>query len=154
MLSVGSPSQPGIKEAIREYETRLSRYFGFESVIIEARKSGSRDPEQVRAKEGELLLRRIPENLETFALTRTGKAIDSRALADRLGEMATYGRPGAAFVIGGAFGLHSSVIERCDRSMSLSSMTFPHDLARLVLTEQLYRAGTLLRGEPYHKASP
>ena len=153
VLSVGSPRLPGITEAIREYESRLSRYFGYESVIVDPRRSGSRDPERVRSEEGALLLRRIPENLETFALTRTGRAIDSRELADRLGEMATYGRPGAAFVIGGAFGLHPSVIERCDRSLSLSSMTLPHDLARLVLTEQLYRAGTLLRGEPYHKSS-
>ncbi len=151
VLSVGAPRMPGITEAIREYESRLSHYFGYESVVVEPGRSGSRNPERVRSEEGSLLLRRLPEDLETYALTRTGRAIGSRDLADRLGEMATYGRPGAAFVIGGAFGLDPSIIERCDRSLSLSSMTLPHDLARLVLTEQLYRAGTLLRGEPYHK---
>jgi 23S rRNA (pseudouridine1915-N3)-methyltransferase len=143
---------PGIADAIREYEGRLSHYFGYESVIVDPRKSGGRDPDSSRSQEGAHLLRRFPDTLETFALTRSGRAISSRELADRLGEMATYGKPGAAFVIGGAFGLDPSVIERCDRRLSLSPMTLPHDLARLVLTEQLYRAGTLLRGEPYHKA--
>jgi 23S rRNA (pseudouridine1915-N3)-methyltransferase len=152
VVSVGPPRLPGIAEAIEEYEARLSRHFSFESVVVSPRKSGSRDPERVRSVEGGLLLRRIPEELATFALTRSGKALDSRTLADHLGEMATYGKPGAVFVIGGAFGLDSSVIQRCDHSLSLSAMTLPHDLARLVLTEQLYRAGTLLRGEPYHKA--
>lgn len=75
----------------------------------------------------------------------------SRELAVALGDMATYGHAGAVFVVGGAFGLDEAFVGRRKRAVSLSSMTLPHDLARLLLAEQLYRAGTILRGEPYHK---
>jgi 23S rRNA (pseudouridine1915-N3)-methyltransferase len=102
-------------------------------------------------QEGTELLRRIPEGLEVLALTRTGQGLTSRGLAEVLGEMATYGMPGAAFLVGGAYGLSSEVLARADRRFSLSRMTLPHELARLILVEQLYRAGTILRGEPYHK---
>ncbi|MEJ2482505.1 MAG: 23S rRNA (pseudouridine(1915)-N(3))-methyltransferase RlmH [Gemmatimonadota bacterium] len=151
VLSIGTPRHPGIAEAIREYESRLAHYFAYESVVLKPRQKGPRDPDQARAAEGDLLMRRLPGTLETWALTRSGRTIGSRELADRLGEMETYGKPGVAFLIGGAFGLDPSVIQRCDQQLSLSRMTLPHELARLVLTEQLYRAGTLLRGEPYHK---
>ena len=77
--------------------------------------------------------------------------MSTRELADYIDGLATYGRPGAAFLVGGAFGLSREVRAGAARCMSLSEMTMPHELARLVLTEQLYRAGTILRGEPYHK---
>jgi 23S rRNA (pseudouridine1915-N3)-methyltransferase len=95
----------------------------------------------------------LPVDLETFALTRSGRSIDTRGLADRLERVATYGPAGAAFVIGGAYGLDDAVIQKCRNRLSLSDLTLPHELARLVLAEQLYRVGTLLRGEPYHKGS-
>ena len=152
VLSVGAPRQPGVAEAIREYEARLDSYFSFEAIEVQPKRSGRRQPARAMADEAELILRRLPDDLETFALTRTGRALRSRELAATLEEIATYGRSGVAFVIGGAFGLDPSVIERCRHRLSLSTLTLPHDLARLVLTEQLYRAGTLLRGEPYHKS--
>jgi len=152
VLTVGSPRQPGVAEAIREYESRVEHYFTYESIEVQPKKSGRKEPSRAMADEAELILRRLPEEFETFALTRTGKALRSRELAASLEEISTYGRTGAAFVIGGAFGLDPSVIERCRYRLSLSALTLPHDLARLVLTEQLYRAGTLLRGEPYHKS--
>ena len=151
VLSVGAPRHPGLVEAIQDFESRASRYFDFDSVEVRVRASGSGDPAKVMREEGEALMRRLPEGLETFALTRTGRAIGSRQLAERLGEIATYGRGGAAFLIGGAHGLDRAVLEACGSRLSLSSLTLPHELARLVLAEQLYRAGTLLRGEPYHK---
>jgi len=152
VLSVGSPRQPGVAETIREYEARLDSYFAYESIEVQPKRSGRREPTRAMTEEAELLLRRLPDEFETFALTRTGRALRSRELAATLEEIATYGRTGAAFVIGGAFGLDASVVERCRYRLSLSALTLPHDLARLVLTEQLYRAGTLLRGEPYHKS--
>ena len=152
VLSVGTPRLPGVKEAVRDYESRIENYFAYESIEVQVKKSGHREPSRAMADEAKLILRRLPEDFETFALTRTGRALDSRELAARLEEISTYGRSGAAFVIGGAFGLDSAVLERCRHQLSLSALTLPHDLARLVLTEQLYRAGTLLRGEPYHKA--
>ena len=152
VLSVGSPRQPGVAEAIREYESRLGGYFAYESIEVQPKKAGRKPPPSAMAEEAELIFRRLPEEFETFALTRTGRPFQSRELAATLQEIATYGRTGAAFVIGGAFGLAPSVVERCRYRLSLSALTLPHDLARLVLTEQLYRAGTLLRGEPYHKS--
>ncbi len=153
VLSVGSPRHPGLAEAIRDYESRAGRYFALESIEVQPKRSGGRDRTRVKQDEAEALLRRLPADLESFALTRSGRAIDTRGLTDRLARMATYGSAGAAFVIGGAYGLDGAVIEECRHQLSLSDLTLPHELARLVLTEQLYRAGTLLRGEPYHKGS-
>lgn len=152
VLSVGSPRQPGVAEAIREYESRLEGYFAYQSIEVQPKRSGRREPARAMVEEAELILRRLPDEFETFALTRTGRPFGSRELAATLEEIATYGRTGATFVIGGAFGLDPSVLERCRYRLSLSALTLPHDIARLVLTEQLYRAGTLLRGEPYHKS--
>ena len=153
VLSIGAPRHPGLAAAIRDYESRAARYFDLESVEVQVRGGTRADPAAVTRAEGDALLQRLPPDLESFALTREGRALDSRQLADRLGEMATYGLPGAAFVIGGALGLDTSVLAACRHRLSLSSMTLPHELARLVLAEQLYRAGTLLRGEPYHKGA-
>ena len=153
VLSVGSPKHPGMAESIRDYEARAGRYFTLESVEVQPGRTGSRDPARVRRDEAEALLRRLPDDLETFALTRNARSINTRTLADRLERVATYGHGGVAFVIGGAYGLDDAVIEKCRNRLSLSDLTLPHELARLVLAEQLYRIGTLLRGEPYHKGS-
>ena len=138
-------------ESIRDYETRAGRYFTLESIEVQPGRTGSRDPARVRRDESEALLRRLPDDLETFALTRNARSINTRTLADRLERVATYGHGGVAFVIGGAYGLDDAVIEKCRNRLSLSDLTLPHELARLVLAEQLDRIGTLLRGEPYHK---
>lgn len=154
VLSVGSPKQPGIVQSIRDYEARAGHYFALESIEVHPKKSGGADPTRVRRDEAEVLLRRLPDDMETFALTRNGRSVDTRGLADHLERVANYGpAAGTAFVIGGAFGLDETVVEKCKNRISLSALTLPHELARLVLTEQLYRVGTLLRGEPYHKGS-
>lgn len=103
------------------------------------------------AAEGERLLSRVPPGVEVAALTRDGTPLSSRGLADWLQELAVGGHPGVAFLIGGAYGLHGDVLSRARRRVSLSAMTLPHEFARLVLAEQIYRAGTIARGEPYHK---
>ena len=154
VLSVGSPKHPGIVQSIRDYEARAGHYFALESIEVHPKKSGGADPTRVRRDEAEVLLRRLPDDMETFALTRNGRSVDTRGLADHLERVANYGpAAGTAFVIGGAFGLDETVVEKCKNRLSLSALTLPHELARLVLTEQLYRVGTLLRGEPYHKGS-
>ena len=154
VLSVGSPKHPGIVQSIRDYEARAGHYFALESIEVHPKKSGGADPTRVRRDEAEVLLRRLPDDMETFALTRNGRSVDTRGLADHLERVANYGpAAGTAFVIGGAFGLDETVVEKCKNRISLSALTLPHELARLVLTEQLYRVGTLLRGEPYHKGS-
>ena len=154
VLSVGSPKHPGIVQSIRDYEARAGHYFALESIEVHPKKSGGANPTRVRRDEADVLLRRLPDDMETFALTRNGRSVDTRGLADHLERVANYGpAAGTAFVIGGAFGLDETVVEKCKNRLSLSALTLPHELARLVLTEQLYRVGTLLRGEPYHKGS-
>lgn len=151
VLAVGAPRDRHMAGVIREYETRAGRYFRFETVEVAAAAGVGGSPRAVRAREADDLHRRIPVGLDTWALTRDGTEISSRELAEALSDMATYGRSGVAFLIGGAFGLDGELVQRCTRSLSLSRLTMPHDMARLVIAEQIYRAGTILRGEPYHK---
>ena len=139
-----------LASAIDEYERRAARYWKLE--VVEVKAGGSDpSPEGVRAAEGERILARVPTGYEVVALTRVGKGMDSRKLAKYLEEHGVRATPGVAFVIGGAFGLDESVLARARRTLSISAMTFPHEMARLFLAEQLYRSGTIIRGEPYHK---
>lgn len=150
MAAVGSPGSGPVAAAIREYEERAARYFDFGTIEVESG-DGDGSPEEVRRREGRRLVSRVPDELHWLALTRRGKGIRSRRLARYLEELGTYGRPGIAFLVGGAHGLSDEVLGRARYRLSLSPMTLPHALARLVLTEQIYRAGTIVRGEPYHK---
>jgi 23S rRNA (pseudouridine1915-N3)-methyltransferase len=141
-----------LAEAVSEYERRAGRYWKLDVVEVAAGARGrGADPETVKEAEAERLLARIPDGLEIVPLTREGKGMDSRELSRYLDELAVRSAAGVAFVIGGAFGLGSAVLSRKRRTLSLSRMTLPHEMARLILAEQLYRAGTILRGEPYHK---
>jgi 23S rRNA (pseudouridine1915-N3)-methyltransferase len=151
VLAVGTPRDRNLSAAIAEYEARASRYFRLETAEVPAGAGGGAAPDAVRSREAERLKKRIPEGLDTWALTRGGDEIGSRDLADVLSDMATYGHPGVAILIGGASGLADDLIRSSTRRISLSRLTLPHDMARLVLAEQLYRAGTIQRGEPYHK---
>ena len=149
MAAVGSAGSGPVAEAIAEYEERAGRYFDFE--VVEVRAGGGGDAVEIRRREADRLVDRVPDDLQWFALTRRGRGMRSRRLARYLEELATYGRAGAAFLVGGAHGLDERVLERARYRLSLSPMTLPHAVARLVLTEQIYRAGTIARGEPYHK---
>lgn len=141
-----------LADAVDEYEKRAERYWKLEVVEVDGATAGrSPDPERVKATEGERILSRIPDGFEIVALTRTGRDMGSKKLTDYLQGLALDSRPGAAFVIGGAFGLDGAVLARAARQLRLSAMTMPHEMARLVLAEQLYRAGTIARNEPYHK---
>jgi 23S rRNA (pseudouridine1915-N3)-methyltransferase len=138
---------------VREYEERAGRYWKLDVIEVTAGTgSGQASAARVQESEAERILARISSEFEVVALTRVGKTMGSRELAGYLEEHAVGSSAGAAFVIGGAFGLAASVLKRASRKLSLSTFTLPHEMARLVLVEQLYRAGTLVRGEPYHKA--
>lgn len=153
LMAVGKARGP-LEDAIREYERRAGRYFRFETVELRGESAGGgRGPREVMALEGERILARARPEQELVALDRAGERWSSEALADHLGQLGLHGADGVQFVIGGAFGLDEQVLRRANRSLSLSEMTLPHDLARLVLAEQIYRAGTILRGEPYHKGA-
>lgn len=126
-----------LADATADFERRASRYWSLEVAEV---------------KDDSRMLQRIPPGVEIVALTRDGKAWSSSQLAAYLNDLAVQGKAGAAFLIGGALGLSPEIISRANKTMSMSNMTFTHELARLLFTEQLYRAGTIVRGEPYHKA--
>ena len=134
-IVVGRAGAP-LKDAILEYETRVGRYWKFNVIEVtsEAR-----------------LLARLPERAQIVALTRTGQGMSSTDLAAYLQEHALHSTREVCFLIGGAFGLGPDILERAQKRWSLSDATLPHEMARLVLAEQLYRAGTIVRNEPYHK---
>jgi 23S rRNA (pseudouridine1915-N3)-methyltransferase len=137
---------------VREFETRAARYWKLDFVEVRSGGEGSNAaPGAVRDLEADRILARVPSDLEVVAMTREGESMASEELARYLERHAVRSSPGVAFVIGGAHGLAEAVLERGRRRLSLSKMTLPHEMARLVLAEQLYRAGTILRGEPYHK---
>lgn len=141
-----------LAEAVAGYEARVDHYWKFEVVEVAAGAPGGRDDaDAVMVAEGERILARLPEGAEVAILTRDGKPMSSRELSAWLQDHAVHGSRGVALVIGGAYGIHEAVLKRAGRRISLSAMTLPHEMARLILVEQIYRAGTLVRGEPYHK---
>lgn len=137
---------------IAEYEKRARRYYSFDAVEVKEQTArNANSASEVMDEEGKRLLARIPSGFEVVALHRLGEAWSSVQLSEYLSEQALRASAGVAFVVGGAFGLSDRVLGRARYQLSLSALTMPHELARLVLVEQLYRAGTIARGEPYHK---
>ena len=149
IVAVGKPGMLAVP--IAEYEERARRYWRLEATVVRQGRGGR--PGEVRAREAALIRARLRPDHVTVALARAGRSFPSVAMARWL-EKQTWGPArGVHFLIGGAFGLDAGLLEQCDLTMSLSPFTLPHDLARLVLAEQLYRAGTILRNEPYHKGA-
>jgi len=142
-----------LKDAILEYETRAGRYWKFKVIEVASGGAGKGKAHPDRAIEVEetLLLARLPQRAQIVALTRMGRGMSSADLASYLEHHALHSTPEVCFVIGGAFGLGTGILDRAHKQWSLSEATLPHELARLVLAEQLYRAGTIMRNEPYHK---
>jgi 23S rRNA (pseudouridine1915-N3)-methyltransferase len=151
VITIGSAGRV-LEPAIAEYETRARRYWPLDIIEVnqERARPGS-DGAEARNAEGVRLLRRIPDGAELIALTREGDEWDSERLSQHIQDAAVRAQPGIAFMIGGAYGLSDSVLKHARHRMRLSSFTLTHDIARLVLLEQIYRAGTIARGEPYHK---
>ena len=142
--------------AVAEYERRCRRYWSLSVVEVKSGGAGGGSgvaPEVVRRAEGARLMVHLKGGREVIGLTRGGGAMTSTTLAAHLGELVLHSSAGVIFLIGGAYGLPRRLLDRVDRRLSLSTMTLPHDLARLGLLEQLYRAGTLRRNEPDHKGS-
>ena len=155
ILAVGKIKEKFYTEAVNEYMKRLSRYCKLEilQVIDEktAENSSAVEMEIVKEKEAERLLKKIPESAYVIALEINGKELDSPALAEKINALGISGISHIVFVIGGSLGLHKSVSARADYSLSFSKMTFPHQLMRVILLEQLYRSYRIINGEPYHK---
>ncbi len=148
---VGRPGRL-LARPIAEYEARAARYWSLDIIEVKAEKARrGMSNSAVREAETRRLLERIEAPLRILALSRTGRPWSSAAYARELGELALHGQAGVAFLVGGALGLEQSLLPSGAGRVSLGPATLPHELARLVLTEQLYRAGTIIRGEPYHK---
>lgn len=154
ILSVGKLKEKPYREMADEYLKRLSRFGKYEEVELpdlpENGGSAALD-EQVKVKEGEAILSRIKPGDHVIALTIPGKQTDSPALAKHLQDLRANGAGRIVFIIGGSLGLGKNVLERADEEMSMSRMTFPHQLARVMLLEQCYRAEMILSGGRYHK---
>ena len=150
VVAVGKLKHAGLRDLCDEYTKRIRGRLQLK--IIEVRGAGRREEHAASAMrhEADAIRRVIPKNARVVCLTRGGPSGTSAELSERLAAWKTDGRD-IACVIGGAFGLEPSLIDEADATLSLSQMTLPHELARAVLLEQLYRADTILHGEPYHK---
>ena len=155
IIVVGKLKEKYLKTGIDEYLKRMSSYAKVEIVEIPDEKApeelSAAEMEQVKQKEGEKLLAKLSQDSYVIALAIDGRMKSSEELADSLDKLATYGKSKIAFVIGGSLGLSDEVLKRANEKLSFSKMTFPHQLMRLILLEQVYRAYRINRGEPYHK---
>jgi 23S rRNA (pseudouridine1915-N3)-methyltransferase len=155
IISVGKLKEKYLKQGINEYTKRLSAYAKVDIIEVPDEKAPEQlsetEVELVKKKEGERILAKIHSDTYVIALAIEGKMKSSEELAESLDKLATYGKSKIAFVIGGSLGLHKDVMQRANEALSFSKMTFPHQLIRLILLEQIYRAFRINRGEPYHK---
>ncbi|GIO28268.1 23S rRNA (pseudouridine(1915)-N(3))-methyltransferase RlmH [Ornithinibacillus bavariensis] len=155
IVSVGKLKEKYLKQGIDEYMKRLSAYAKVEIVEVADEKAPENmsDAEMIaiKRKEGERILSHIGQDTYVITLEIGGKMLSSEQLADKMDELATYGKSKLAFVIGGSLGMSEEVQKRSDFALSFSKLTFPHQLMRLILLEQVYRGFRIVRGEPYHK---
>ena len=152
VIAVGRLRQAHFRAATDLYKGRLGHTLKIDEVEVrEARKVEHHNTAPALADEGDNLLGAVPTGATILALDERGEQVTSAQLAAMIQEQMVYGRQDMCFLIGGALGLDPKVRQSASRTLSLSKMTLPHELARVVLMEQLYRAMTIIRGEPYHK---
>ena len=155
ILSVGKLKEKHWKQAIAEYEKRLGAYTKIEMIEVPDEKApenmSDKEIDQVKEKEGQRLLAKIKPHATVITLEIEGKMLSSEGLAKELNQRMTQGQSDFVFVIGGSNGLHQDVLQRSNYALSFSKMTFPHQMMRVVLIEQVYRAFKIMRGEAYHK---
>ena len=155
VIAVGKIKEKYLKDAVTEYSKRLSRYCKLEIIEVADEKTPDQESEAVedaiRTKEGERILKYIRDDMYVITLEIGGKMLTSEEFADKLETLGVQGKSSVAFVIGGSIGLGKEVLKRSDYALSFSKMTFPHQLMRVVLLEQVYRGYRIMNGEPYHK---
>lgn len=149
--TIGKAHEPYIKEGVSDFTKRISRYFPVEWTIISPPKNASQLSEpDLKKKEGELIVNALKEDDTLIVLDEHGKEFTSEQLATYIQTNANERTRNMVFLIGGAYGIDNAVFERAKTKWSLSRLTFPHQLVRLILAEQIYRACTILRNEKYH----
>ena len=150
LFMIGSTSDPRLQSLIDEYQQRLKHYVPFELVVIpDIKNAKSLSQEQLKTAEGEALLSRLTPSMDVILLDEHGKEFRSIEYADFLQKKMSSGKD-LALVIGGAYGFSPAIYARANGKLSLSQMTFSHQMIRIMAIEQIYRAMTILRNEPYH----
>ncbi len=151
LIAIGKSSFQYLRDGISIYVKRLPHYTGFRYIEIpDIKNASSLRQEQIKEKEGEAILSLIKNGDKVIVLDERGRKYTSVKFAEEIEKNIGNGTKNLIFVIGGAYGFSQSVYRRADSSMSLSDMTFSHQMVRLIFIEQLYRAFTIMRGEPYH----
>lgn len=155
LITVGKIKEKYLKDAIAEYSKRLSKYCKLEIIEVADEKTPDNASEVVeeaiRQKEGERILKYIKDDAYVITLEIGGKMLDSVELSKKIENLGIQGTSHIVFVIGGSIGLGKEVCERSNYALSFSKMTFPHQLMRVILLEQVYRSYRIMAGEPYHK---
>ena len=155
IVCVGKVKERFYRDALEEYKKRLSRFCKLEIIEVADEKTpegaSALAEEQIREKEARRISEKLREDAFVCALEIGGKKLSSEGVAEWMEKLAVNGTSHIAFVIGGSLGLHASVRSRANMALSFSDMTFPHQLMRVILTEQIYRAFCIINGTPYHK---
>lgn len=155
LITVGKIKEKHLKDAIAEYSKRLSRYCKLDIIEVTDEKTPDHASESVedaiRSKEAERIQKYIKEDAYIITLEIGGKQLASEELAEKIDKLGIQGVSHIIFIIGGSIGLGREVLSRSDYALSFSKMTFPHQLMRVILLEQIYRSYRIINGEPYHK---
>ena len=154
IICVGRIKESFYRDAIAEYSKRLSGYCNFRIIEVDDESDqgfNSGDASVILSREADRILKQIKPGMYVITLEINGKKTDSEGFSEMLSDLFVSGRSDIAFVIGGSNGLDRLVSQRADYKLSFSDMTFPHQLMRVILSEQIYRAFRIMRGEPYHK---
>ncbi len=155
LITVGKIKEKYLKDAIAEYSKRLSRYCKLEIVEVADEKTPDNASDTVedaiRDKEGERIQKYIKEDAYVITLEIGGKMLTSEELSEKIEKLGVQGTSHIIFIIGGSIGLGKEVLKRSDYALSFSKMTFPHQLMRVILLEQIYRSYRIMNHEPYHK---
>ncbi|PJI08571.1 MULTISPECIES: 23S rRNA (pseudouridine(1915)-N(3))-methyltransferase RlmH [Clostridium] len=155
LVTVGKLKEKYLKDAITEYSKRLTRYCKLNIIELQDEKTPEnaslKEDNLIKEKEGEKILSAIKDNMYVVALDLNGKMITSEEFSSFIDNLGLRGSSNIAFIIGGSLGLSSEVLRRADYKLCFSKMTFPHQLFRVMLLEQIYRGFKISRGEPYHK---
>ena len=155
IITVGKLKEKYLKDAIAEYSKRLSKYCKLEIVEVADEKTPENASEVVedaiRSKEAERILKYVKEDAFVITLEIAGKQLTSKEFADKIEQLGVRGISHIIFIIGGSIGLGKEVLEKSDFALSFSKMTFPHQLMRVILLEQVYRSYRIISGQPYHK---
>ena len=155
IITVGKVKESYFRGAIEEYSKRLSKYCKLDIVEVADEKTPDKasetEEQQIKEKEAERIMKYVRDDAYVIALAIDGKQMDSLELADKIEKLGVQGNSHIQMIIGGSLGLHQSVLSRVDYKLSFSKMTFPHQLMRVILLEQIYRAYRIMNHEPYHK---